>query len=122
MILPMQQSQHYAEIDSFLKAVPETNKTLLNLCISQFSIYSPSTKALLDRYVLYYWSTNHFFKQLEGADKSYIIRDGILYYVIYTDAPPENLKVMEMVKVSFRKPKDLSFGFVLTRMFNTMGC
>lgn len=114
MIVPPELSSAYAELDSNLSD-PFT-KSILTHCLKTFSIYSPEIKAELSQYFLLHWDTSHFLSKLEGMDKSIITRNEITYYVIYMGSiHPTDLIEFDRVRVSFRKPKCLSFGFVLVK-------
>lgn len=117
MILPTEISNHYKQIDTTIKSFPE-KEIILTDCIKTFHIFSPTTRRSLDHYFLLYWDPSHLLEILEGTDKSYITRDGIRYYVIYMELlSPEYIKEYKRIRVSFRKPEFLDFGFVLIRSF-----
>jgi len=122
MILPHNTLRHYAEMDVLLtnsctEAVKK-NKELMDACIKTFSIVDKAIRQQLDQYYLLYWEPSYLLEILEGDDKSYITRNGIRYYVIYMEMlSPEYLKAYKRIRVSFRKPQTLTYGFVLVRSF-----
>lgn len=117
MILPTEISNHYKQIDAVIKTSPEY-KSILEDCIKTFHIFSPDTRKKLENYFLLHWEPAYLLEILEGTDKSYITRNGTKYYVIYMELlSPEYLKEYKRIRVSFRKPEFLDFGFVLVRSF-----
>ncbi len=118
-ILPTQTSKDHKELDSVLyiahKSANYTDWSTIDDCLKTFSIFSQTTKDNLDKYFLLYWETSYFLSQLD-PDNSYILRDGIRYYTIFLEQlSPETITKYKNVRVSFRKPKCLSFGFVLVK-------
>lgn len=117
MILPTTISNHYNQLDAAIKFSP-IRKSAVKDCLETFHIFSAETKRELDTYFLLYWEPSHLLTQLQGDDKSYLIRDGIRYYVIYMELlSPEYITEYKRIRVSFRKPQFLDFGFVLVRSF-----
>lgn len=117
MILPSTLSNHYNQLDAAIKFSP-IRKSVVKDCLETFHIFSAETKRELDTYFLLYWEPTHLLTQLQGDDKSYLIRDGIRYYVIYMELlSPEYITEYKRIRVSFRKPQFLDFGFVLVRSF-----
>lgn len=117
MILPSTISNHYKQLDDCLKSSPEYKSTLED-CLKTFHIFSKTSRQHLEKYFLLYWEPSHLLSQLEGTDKSYLTRDGTRYYVIYMELlSPEYIKEYSRIRVSFRKPAFLDFGFVLVRSF-----
>ena len=118
MILPQSITNHHKELELYL----DPNKCTfdqwhtIDECLKTFTMYSPTSKKNLDHYYLLHWDTQYFLDSLSGTDKSYIIRNGIRYYVIYMELlSPEYVKEYPQLRLSFRKPTFLSFGFVLVR-------
>jgi hypothetical protein len=119
MIIPASISAHHTELSAKLKESYESWH-VIDECLKTFSIVSKTARAQLSHYFLLYWEPSHLLEVLDGDDKSYITRDGIRYYVIYTEfVVPENLGQYEQIKLSFRKPQGLSFGFALVRSVRT---
>lgn len=117
MILPSTLSNHYNQLDAAIKFSP-IRKAVIKDCLETFHIFSAEIKRELDTYFLLYWEPTHLLTQLQGDDKSYLIRDGIRYYVIYMELlSPEYITEYKRIRVSFRKPQFLDFGFVLVRSF-----
>ena len=117
MILPSTLSNHYNQLDAAIKFSP-IRKAVVKDCLETFHIFSPETKKELDTYFLLYWEPSHLLTQLQGDDKSYLTRAGIRYYVIYMELlSPEYITEYKRIRVSFRKPQFLDFGFVLVRSF-----
>ena len=117
MILPPSIANHANQIQEYSKKSYEGWHTL-DECLKTFHIFSKTARQRLDKYFLLYWEPSHFLEQLQGDDKSYLTREGIRYYVIYMELlSPEYIKEYSRVRVSFRKPAFLDFGFVLVRSF-----
>ena len=115
MILPPSISRHHEELSQKSQESYENWHTI-DECLKTFSIFSKTARTNLSHYFLLYWDSQYFLDSLEGPDKSYITRDGIRYYVIYMELlSPEYVKEYPQVRLSFRKPTFLSFGFVLVR-------
>lgn len=120
MITTLRFEKDYAALSSAISSTDYPIWHTADECIKTFSIFSKTARQNLDKYFLLYWETQHFLDQLEGTDKSYIMKDGIKYYVIYQEfLSPEYVKSYKDVRVSFRKPTFLSFGFVLVRSVRT---
>ncbi len=118
-ILPTQTAKDHKELDSVLDTAYRsgnyTDWATIEDCIKTFSIFSQTTKDNLDKYFLLYWETSYFLSQLD-TENSYILRDGIRYYTIFLEQlSPETITKYKNVRVSFRKPQCLSFGFVLVK-------
>lgn len=119
--LSFQTAKDQKELESVLDAVHKTaNYTdwaTIEDCIKTFSIFSQTTRENLDKYFLRYWETSYFLSHLERAWKDgYILRDGIRYYAIFLEQlSPESVTKYKNLRISFRKPKFLSFGFVLVK-------
>ncbi len=117
MILPSSIANHATQLQSAAKQSFEHWHTL-DECLKTFHIFSKTARTRLDKYFLLYWEPQHLLDQLEGTDKSYLTRDGIRYYVIYMELlSPEYITEYPRIRVSFRKPEFLDFGFVLIRSF-----
>lgn len=117
MILPSTIANHANQIVTTASRSYDHWHTL-DECLKTFSIVSKTAKTNLSNYCLLYWEPSYLLEILEGDDKSYITRAGIRYYVIYMEMlSPEYLKEYKRIRVSFRKPEFLSFGFVLIRSF-----
>lgn len=115
MILPPSISRHHEELSQKSQESYENWHTI-DECLKTFSIFSKTARTNLSHYFLLYWDSQYFLDSLEGPNKSYITRDGIRYYVIYMEfLSPEYITAYKNVRVSFRKPHFLSFGFVLVR-------
>lgn len=118
-ILSFQTAKDQKELESVLDAAYKTanytNWATIDDCTKTFSIFSQTTRGSLDKYFLLYWDTSHFPSQLDHSN-SYILRDGIRYYTIFLEQLSlETITKYERLRVSFRKPKCLSFGFVLVK-------
>lgn len=117
MITPNQAALHRELFQLAVKSSYEHWHTL-DECLKTFHIFSKTARSHLDKYFLLYWEPQHLLDQLEGTDKSYITKDGTRYYVIYMELlSPEYLTQYQRIRVSFRKPEFLEFGFVLVRSF-----
>lgn len=119
MIIPAPIAKHHEELSLKLKESYESWH-VIDECLKTFSIVSKTARTRLSNYYLLYWEPSYFLESLAGDDKSYITREGIRYYVIYTEfLSPEYVKEYQQIKISFRKPEFLSFGFALVRSIRT---
>lgn len=115
MILPATIANHAEELQKSASESYE-NWYTLDECLKTFNIVSKTVRTRLSNYYILYWEPSHLLEILAGDDKSYITRQGIRYYVIYTELlSPEYIKAYKHIRVSFRKPEFLSFGFALVR-------
>lgn len=122
MILPSSIATHAAQIQEYAAKSYEHWHTL-DECLKTFHIVSKTARQKLDKYFLLYWEPQYLLEILQGDDKSYITREGTRYYVIYMEfLSPEYLKEYKRIRVSFRKPEFLDFGFVLVRSFREKTC
>lgn len=90
--------------------------TTIDECLKTFSIFSKTARTRLSHYFLLYWESEYFLSQLDISG-TYVIKNGIRWYVTYQEClSPEIIKTnYGHVRLSFRKPEFLDFGFVLVR-------
>jgi hypothetical protein len=70
---------------------------------------SPEYSSNLETYYLLHWSSDWLYKQVKN-DLTTLEHNGILYLLNWTDTPAD---FKGQIKLSFRKPKDSSFGFCI---------
>jgi hypothetical protein len=114
-ITPITES-HHEMLSAMMKSSDYKTFHKIDECLKTFSIFSPDVRASLEKYFLLYWSPQHFKEQLSGVDSSYILKDGIRYYVMYQELlGPDHILAYQQLRLSFRKLPELPFGFVLIR-------
>lgn len=120
MIMTPATTEHHEELIAYIRASPE-NAHIIQECTNTFSIFSKTARAKLDKYYLLYWQPRYFFDSLQGEDNSYILRENIRYYILYCDiVTPKDILEYPQIRLSFRKPMSLSFGFVMIKRFTSM--
>mgnify|MGYP007071573411 CR=1 FL=1 len=115
MILSQQSKQ---DADAFQTYASQSYEHWRNLedCMKTFSIFHKQVRQALDNYFLLYWEPSFVLQSLAGDDKNIIYKNGIRYYVIYQELlSPEYLEQYPALRLSFRKLKDMEYGFVLIR-------
>ncbi len=89
------------------------NISLVNACTSLFCI-PKHLQDRLEKYYILHWEPKHFLDQIHTGR---LWHQEVEYLVIYQDCNPMNIRSEEQIKLSFRKPANFRYGYVIVRRF-----